>query len=108
MLREVGLKVEKEKRFEAPPSLPSFVSWMCVCYVCFCVLLAREDVDSKTAQIRIDASSIRGQKHALWVEIALPLLRKNNEKPPQRPIKTINVANNIVWRLLKKADLLCI
>lgn len=56
-----------------------------------CVLLAREDVDSGTAPIRIKANGIRGQRHALWVEIALPLLRENTEKPPHWPFKTINV-----------------
>lgn len=58
--------------------------------VCVC-LMAREDVDSRTTVIRIKAGSIRGQRHALWVEIALPLLRKNTEKPPHWPIKTIKV-----------------
>lgn len=46
-----------------------------------CVLLAREDVDSRTALIRIKAGNVEGQRQALWVEIALPLLRKNIEKP---------------------------
>lgn len=59
--------------------------------VCVCVLVAREDVDIRIASIRIKASNVGGQRHALWVEIALPLLRNNIEKPPHRPIKTINV-----------------
>lgn len=56
------------------------------------VLLAREDVDSRTTPIRIKANSIRGQRRALLVEIALPLLRENIEKPPHRLNKTINLA----------------
>lgn len=59
--------------------------------VCVCFTGEREDVDSRTDPIRIEANSIRGQRRALWVEIALPLLRENIEKPPHRLIKTINV-----------------
>lgn len=60
--------------------------------LCVCVfLLARKDVDSRRALIRIKANSIRRQRHALWVEIALPLLKENIEKPPHWPIKTMNV-----------------
>lgn len=56
--------------------------------VCVSVVrVAREDVDSWTALIRIKANHIRRQRHALWVEIALPLLRINTEKPPHCPIK---------------------
>lgn len=40
-----------------------------------------EDVDSRTVAIRIKAGNIRGQRRALWVETALPLLRKNTKKP---------------------------
>lgn len=75
-----------KERLVALPAFPS-----CVFCACVCVLLAREDVDSRTAPIRIKASSIGGQRHALWVEIALPPLRKNIEKGSHCPIKTINV-----------------
>lgn len=54
-------------------------------------MMVREDVDSRTTTIRIKASSIRIQRHALWVEIALPLSRKNIEKPPHWSTITINV-----------------
>lgn len=37
---------------------------------CVCILVAREDVDIRIALIRIEDKGI-----ALWVEIALPLLR---------------------------------
>lgn len=40
-----------------------------------------EDVDSRTVAIRIKVGSIRGQRGALWVETALPLLKKNTKKP---------------------------
>lgn len=43
--------------------------------------LVVEDVDSRTIAIRIKVGSIRGQRGALWVETALPLLRKNIKKP---------------------------
>lgn len=66
-------------------------SFPIMCFLDVCVLLAREDVDSSSAPIRIKASSIGGQRHALWVEIALPLLRKNIEKPPHWPNQTFNV-----------------
>lgn len=46
-----------------------------------CGLLLLEDVGSRTVAIRIEAGSIRGQRRALWVEAALPLLRENIEKP---------------------------
>lgn len=58
---------------------------------CVCVLPGREDVDSRTAPIRIKADGIGGQKHALWVEIALPLLRKNIKKLLHWLFKTINL-----------------
>lgn len=40
-----------------------------------------EDVDSRTVAIRIKVGSIRGQRGALWVKTALPLLRENIKKP---------------------------
>lgn len=44
-----------------------------------CEVLVMEDVDSGTIAIRIKPGRIRGQRRALWVETALPLLRKNQE-----------------------------
>lgn len=46
-----------------------------------CVFLLAEDADYRTAAIRIKAGSLAGQRRALWVETALPLLRKNIKKP---------------------------
>jgi len=43
--------------------------------------LGREDVDNRTAPIRIKANGIRGQRHVLWEETALPLLRENIVEP---------------------------
>lgn len=40
-----------------------------------------EDVDSGTVAIRIKVGTIRGQRGALWVKTALPLLRENIKKP---------------------------
>lgn len=57
-----------------------------------CILLAGEDVDSRTAPIRIKANGIRGQRHALWEEIALPCLREQIKKPLQWSIKTISAS----------------
>lgn len=70
---------------------------------CLCILLAGEDVDSRTAPIRIKANGIRGQRHALWEEVVLPRLREKIKKPLQWPIKTFSVSK-AEWGLLKKAD----
>lgn len=58
--------------------------------VCVCALLVREDVE-RTVPIRIKAGSIGAQRHALLVEIAHPLLRKNIKKPLHWLFKTIKV-----------------
>lgn len=55
---------------------PWCVFWVCV-RVFVRVLVAREDVDIGITPIRIKADNVGGQRRALWVEIALPLLRKN-------------------------------
>lgn len=80
-----GTEIRKEENTAGSSSFPI------MCFLDVCVLLAREDVDTSSAPIRIKASSIGGQRHALWVEIALPLLRKNIEKRPHWPNQTINV-----------------
>lgn len=84
--------------------LPAFPS--CVFSGSVCVLLGREDVDSRTVSIRIEANRIRGQRRALWEGIALPLLRENTEKPLHWPVQTVN-GNKTECGLLKKAHPLC-